>query len=152
MKLHFLPRYSFFRNLPCSTANHLMVESDRISVTLITCGIARTIALDILNGYMIGHTTGRPYKTKFYCVYGKMFFIIESLFNSKRGWDASKCKSSSKCASNSNTSELFVSPSFFFFYVNFVPDDVYCKMIRDKMTLLSTQYVTKHLNCCDKLR
>ena len=62
-----------------------MVESDRISVTLITCVIARTIALDILNGYMIGHTTGRPYKTKFYCVYGKMFFIIESLFNSKRG-------------------------------------------------------------------
>ena len=114
MKLHFLPRYSLFRNLPCSTASHLMVESDRISVTLITCGIAQTIALDILNGYRIGHTTGRPYKTKFYCVYGKMFFIIESLFNSKRGWVVSKCKSSSKCAINSNTSELFVSPTFFF--------------------------------------
>ena len=53
-----------------------MVESDRISVTLITCGIAQTIALDILNGYRIGHTTGRPYKTKFYCVYGKCFLLL----------------------------------------------------------------------------
>ena len=49
-----------------------MVEIDRIS------GVIRTIALDILNVDRIESTTCLLHKIKFYFVYGKRFFLIES--------------------------------------------------------------------------
>ena len=57
--LQLLTRYSRFRNLPCFTNNLLMVEVDRFSVAL-------KISAVLL------------YKIKFYCVYGKMFFLSKS--------------------------------------------------------------------------
>ena len=48
-KLQLLTRYTFFRNLHCSSTNLLTVEADRISVMLKTSGVTRTIALNISN-------------------------------------------------------------------------------------------------------
>ena len=42
---------SLYRNLPCSTANLLTVEADRISVALNISGVSQTIVLDILNNF-----------------------------------------------------------------------------------------------------
>ena len=57
-----------------------MIEADRISVTLNTTGVTQTIALDILNAFgRIELTTGLLHKTKFYCVYGKIIFLINYL-------------------------------------------------------------------------
>ena len=52
--MQLLTRYSLFRNLPCYTTNLLTVEADRISVALNTSIVIRTIALDIVNVFLIG--------------------------------------------------------------------------------------------------
>ena len=44
----------------------------------------------------IGHTTGLLHKIKFYCVYSKMFLLIEPFISSRRLRVMSKYKSSSK--------------------------------------------------------
>ena len=80
-----LTRYSSFNNLPCSSANLLMVEAGRISVGLNTSGVNHTITLDILKSFDIKeHTTGLLHKINFYCVYSKIFFLIESFRSSRR--------------------------------------------------------------------
>ena len=49
--LQLLTRYSFLKNLPCSTTNLLTVDVDWMSVAFFVCafGVTFTIALDILN-------------------------------------------------------------------------------------------------------
>ena len=67
------------------STNLLTVEADKISVALNTPGVSRTIALNILNVFdKIEHITGLLHKIKPYCVYGKIFFLIESIFRSRR--------------------------------------------------------------------
>ena len=44
-----LTRYSFFRNLPCSTTNHLRVNADRIFVELNNSDVTRAIVVDIFH-------------------------------------------------------------------------------------------------------
>ena len=81
----FQSRYSFLKILPCYTTNLLTDETDKISVALNTSGATRAIALDILNVFdKIEHSIGLPQKIRFYCVYCKMFFHIESFFSSTR--------------------------------------------------------------------
>ena len=68
-----------------STTNLLTVEADKISVALNIPGVSRTIALNILNFFdKIEHITGLLHKIKPYCVYGKIFFLTESIFRSRR--------------------------------------------------------------------
>ena len=47
--MQLLTRYSHFRILPCSADNSLVAKVDRFSVALNTCGVSRTIAIDMLN-------------------------------------------------------------------------------------------------------
>ena len=68
-----------------STTNPLSVEADKISVALNTPDVSRTIALNILNVFdKIEHINGFLYKIKPYYVYGNIFFLIESIFRSRR--------------------------------------------------------------------
>ena len=76
--LQLLTRYSLFRNLPCSTTNFLTVEADRISAALNTYGVTRSISSWYSKWLLTGwsNTTGLLHKIKFYCVFGKMFFLM----------------------------------------------------------------------------
>ena len=83
--LQLLIHYSLFRNLPCSNTNFLTAEADRISMALNIFGASWTIALDILNIFdKIEHTTDLLHKIKFYNVYGKMLFLIDSFLSTRK--------------------------------------------------------------------
>ena len=83
--LQLLTHYSPFRNLPCSNTNFLTAEADRISMALNIFGASWTIALDILNIFdKIEHTTDLLHKIKFYNVYGKMLFLIDSFLSTRK--------------------------------------------------------------------
>ena len=62
----------------------MAVDTDRIFVALNIFGVSRTIPLDILNvfwqdrAYCWSSSTDLYKKLKFYIVYGKMFFLIDS--------------------------------------------------------------------------
>ena len=84
-----LTHYSLFRNFPCSNTNFLTAEAARISMALNIFGASWTIALDILNIFdKIEHTTDLLHKIKFYNVYGKMLFLIDSFLSTRKLWVA----------------------------------------------------------------
>ena len=70
----------------------------------------------------IEHTTGFLYKTKFYCVYGEMFFVVVEEYE--------LFKSTSHLPNVPLTLECVRILSWFisFFYFNCLPDDVLCKI------------------------
>ena len=56
-----------------------MVNADRIFMALNIFAVSRTTAFD-----RIEHTTGLLHKIKFYIVYGKVFFLVDSFLSSRR--------------------------------------------------------------------
>ena len=81
-----------------------------------------------------GHTTRFLHKIKFFCDYGKTFFLIESFLSIKRLWVVSKHKSSSKCAISFEIRQNFgpwirqILVCLLFFFINCLPDYVLCKI------------------------
>ena len=74
------------------------------------------------------HTAGLLHKIKFYCVYGKTFFLINHFLVEE---DYELSKSTCNLLSVSLTldaSEFCLNPSLFF-YFNCLPDDDLCKII-----------------------
>ena len=76
----------------------------------------------------VEHTTCLRHKIKFYCIYGKMFFLIELLISSRRLWVVLKYKSSCYCFINSEMRINSILIHLLFFYLNCFPDNVLCKM------------------------
>ena len=74
------------------------------------------------------HNTSLLHKIRFYCIYGKMFFLIESFLSSRRveSWVV-KCKPYCECVTNSGMHQIFILIHFFF-YFNCLPDNVLCKI------------------------
>ena len=131
--LQLLTRYARFKNLPWSTIDLWTTEDDTISVALNISGFTRTIVLDVLNfGYMMDNFIydrmdnfiGLLLKIMFYCIYGKMFYLIKSF-----------------TVINSEICHLDAS---LFFYLNCIPNDVL-------HILLSSCHVINHLICRNKL-
>ena len=61
-----------------------MIDADRIFVALNIFGVSQTIALDILNVLWLDRAYYWTFsKTKYYIVYGNMFFIA-SFLSSRR--------------------------------------------------------------------
>ena len=141
-------RYSLFRNLLCSTAYLLKIEPDRISVAHNTFGVTQAIALDALNVFWHDRAYyWSLHKTKLHCAFSQSFL------NRRRLRVVSKQNStSSKCVIKSGINQNSTLVYLFFFASNFSLRKYCVRLLSELIILLSTQLVTKHLTCLDKLR
>ena len=133
-----LIHHSLFRNLPCSTANLLTVEVDRIFVTLNTSGFTGTVAFNVSNDFWQDRALHSWSSSQSFIVYGKMLLLIEPFISNRKLWVVSKHKSSSKYAINSGIHQNSVLVTLFFptsiaslmmFCVRLLPDLMICKFI-----------------------
>ena len=65
---------------------------------------------------------------KFYCIYSKMFLLIESFLSSERLGVIEKYKPSSKGAISSGMRQNFILIHLIVFYFSCLPDDGLCKI------------------------
>ena len=95
----------------------------------------------------IEHATGLLYKIKFYIVYGKMFFLIDSFLSSIRLWVVFEVYDWL-----SNASEFYHDP-YLFSSTLIVSLMMFCvRLLSELLILLSTHHVTNYLTCRNKLR
>ena len=99
--------------------------------------------------YKIGHTTGLIPKMKFYCVYGKKFFLVSHFLVVK---DYKLSQGTSHLLSVALPLEYVrIRPPFFSTSIDsLIIFSV--RLLSEPMILLLTQHVTKHLTCRNKLR
>ena len=123
-----------------STADLLIVVSDRIARTFNRSVATRAEALDILKTFNRVWHAGLLHKLKSYGIAGQIFGLISSFLSNRRLRVVLDGKSSQEYPLNAGVPQGSIrGPALFLLYINDLPDDVICDiaMYADDTTLYS---------------
>ena len=123
-----------------STADLLIVVSDRIARAFNRSGATRAVALDIFKAFDRVWQVGLLHKLKSYEISGQIFGLISSFLSKRRLRVALAGKSSQKYPVNAGVPQgSILGLTLFLLYINDLPDDVICDIAiyADDTTLYS---------------
>ena len=123
-----------------STADLLIVVSDRIARAFNRSGATRAVALDISKAFDRVWHAGLLHKLKSYGISGQIFGLISSFLSNRRLRVVLDGKSSQEYPVNAGVPQgSILGPTLFLLYINDLPDDVICNIAiyADDTTLYS---------------
>ena len=123
-----------------STADLLIVVSDRIARVFNRSGVTRAVALDMSKAFDRVWHAGLLHKLKSYGILGEMFDLISSFLSNRQLRVVLDGKSSQEYPVNAGVPQgSILGPTLFLLYVNDVPDGVICDIgiYADDTTLYS---------------
>ena len=110
-----------------STADLLIVLSDRIARAFNRSGATRTVALDISKAFDRVWHAGLLHKLKSYGISGQIFGLISSFLSNRRLQVVLDGKSSQEYPVNVGVPQgSILSPTLFLLYINDLPDNAIC--------------------------
>ena len=110
-----------------STADLLIVVSDRIARAFNRSGATRAVALDISKAFDRVWHAGLLYKLKSYGISGQIFALISSFLSNRRLRVVLGGKSSQEYPGNAWVPQgSILGPTLFLLYINDLPDEVIC--------------------------
>ena len=111
-----------------STADLLIVVSDRISGGFSSSGATQAVALDISKAFNRVWHAGLLYQLKSYGIFGQIFGLILSFFSNRLLWVVLDRKSSQEYPVNAGVPQGSIfGPTLFL--LNDLPDDVTCNIV-----------------------
>ena len=112
-----------------STADLLIVVSDRIGRACARSGATRAVALDISQAFNRVRHTGLFHKLKSHGISDQIFGLISSFLSNRRLWVVLNEKSSQEYPVNAGVTQgSILGPTLFLVYINDLPDDVICNI------------------------
>ena len=123
-----------------STADLLIVVSDRIARSFNRSGATRAVALDISKAFNRVWHAGLLHKLKSYGILGQIFGLISSFLSNRHLQVVLDGKSSQEYPVNAGVLQgSILGPTLFLLYINDLPDDVICNIgiYADDTTLYS---------------
>ena len=123
-----------------STADLLIVVSDRIARAFNRSGATRAVALDISKAFNRVWHAGLLHKLKSYGILGQIFGLISSFLSNRHLQVVLDGKSSQEYPVNAGVLQgSILGPTLFLLYINDLPDDVICNIgiYADDTTLYS---------------
>ena len=115
-----------------STADLLIVVSDRIARAFNRSGATQAVALDISKAFDRVWHAGLLCRLKSNGISGQIFGLISSFLSNRRLWVILDDKSSQEYPVDAGDRQgSFLGPALFLLYVNDLPDDVICNIAID---------------------
>ena len=112
-----------------STADLLIVVSDRIARSFNRCGATIAIALHISKAFESVLHTGLLHKRKCYGISGQVFYFISSFLSNRQLQVVLDRKSSQEYPVNAADPQGSIrGPTLFLLYINDLPDDAICNI------------------------
>ena len=121
-------QYNFWSSR--STADLLLVVSDRTARAFNRSGATRAVALDISKAFDRVWHAGLLHKLKSYGISGQIFGLISSFLSNRRLQVVLDGKSSQEYPVNAGVPQSSIlGPTLFLIYINDLPDDVICDVM-----------------------
>ena len=135
-----------------SSADLLIVVSDRTARAFNRSGATRAVALDIFKAFDRVWHAGLLHKLKSYGISGQIFGLISSFLSNRRLRVVLDGKSSQEYSVNAGVSQgSILGPTLFLLYINDLPDGLYMVLVSMLMILLSILGVIRYLICGSSL-